>query len=379
MEHNNLKTISPYLFSNNKQRMSISLAYNQLDFEDKELTNNSWLVKRASPFAHTYNLKLLNLSHNEFKVAFEDWWVNGHENLDISHNNIQNLWTDEKALKDYRNVMKKGMKSVWISKNPINCGCENYLFMDFLLYSTRTKIVDLQHVRCPLWAKEACYMRFTILITLMTVVISIYTIILVVFIIYRKQINSIVKKRLSTFHRTNAQRKEKSYRILMDFCHQDEEFVNREMLSIMTTNESLQILTKVITDYRNSEFRMSKNFKRYVKDVKTRARVVVFSSNYLTETYGHIDIKKIHSEMLKAEKTIYIFADIGPDNSIYDFLEEQRDLRTTLKWNEENFWPKLYALLKSFVSSDELKKVEDTLIVPGDSLEPSKISLTNTP
>ncbi|XP_022826007.1 protein toll-like [Spodoptera litura] len=379
MEHNNLKTISPYLFSNNKQRMSISLAYNQLDFEDKELTNNSWLVKRASSFAHTYNLKLLNLSHNEFKVAFEDWWVNGHENLDISHNNIQNLWTDEKALKDYRNVMKKGMKSVWISKNPINCGCENYLFMDFLLYSTRTKIVDLQHVRCPLWAKEACYMRFTILITLMTVVISIYTIILVVFIIYRKQINSIVKKRLSTFHRANAQRKEKSYRILMDFCHQDEEFVNREMLSIMTTNESLQILTKVITDYRNSEFRMSKNFKRYVKDVKTRARVVVFSSNYLTETYGHIDIKKIHSEMLKAEKTIYIFADIGPDNSIYDFLEEQRDLRTTLKWNEENFWPKLYALLKSFVSSDELKKVEDTLIVPGDSLEPSKISLTNTP
>lgn len=222
-------------------------------------------------------------------------------------------------------------------------------------------------------------MRFTILVTLMTIVISIYTVVLVVFIIYRKQINSMVKKRLSTFHRSNSQRKEKSYRILVDFCHQDEDFVNRELLSIMTTNESLQILTKVITDYRNSEFTMSKNFKRYVKDVKTRARVVIFSSNYLTETYGHIDIKKIHSEMLKAEKTIYIFADIGPDNSIYDFLEEQRDLRTTLKWNEENFWPKLYALLKSFVIPDELKNVENTLIVPGDSLEPSKISLTNTP
>lgn len=92
MAHNNLKTISSYLFSNNKQRMSISLAYNKLDFEDKELTNNSWMVKRSSPFAHTYNLKLLNLSHNEFKVAFEDWWMNGHESLDISHNYIQNLW-----------------------------------------------------------------------------------------------------------------------------------------------------------------------------------------------------------------------------------------------------------------------------------------------
>lgn len=92
MEHNDLKTISSYLFSNNKQPMSISLAYNKLDFEDKEFTNNSWLVKRTSPFAHTYNLKLLNLSHNEFKVYFDDWWVNGHENLDVSFNKIQNLW-----------------------------------------------------------------------------------------------------------------------------------------------------------------------------------------------------------------------------------------------------------------------------------------------
>lgn len=92
MEHNNLKTISSHLFSNNKQRMSISLAYNKLNFEEKEMRNHSLVVKGISPFAETYNLRLLNLSHNSFKLTFEDWWINGHDSLDISHNLIVDIW-----------------------------------------------------------------------------------------------------------------------------------------------------------------------------------------------------------------------------------------------------------------------------------------------
>lgn len=92
MEHNKLRTISSYLFSNNRQRMSISLAYNQLSFENRELHNNSWIVNKVSPFADTYNLRLLNLSHNNFKHTFQDWWINGHDILDISYNSISSLW-----------------------------------------------------------------------------------------------------------------------------------------------------------------------------------------------------------------------------------------------------------------------------------------------
>lgn len=101
MEHNNLKLISSYLFSNNRQRMSISLAYNQLNFENKELENNSWTTNMISPFSHTYNLRLLNLSHNKFKFTFEDWWVNGHDILDISYNSISYLWVRINILWSY--------------------------------------------------------------------------------------------------------------------------------------------------------------------------------------------------------------------------------------------------------------------------------------
>lgn len=90
MEHNGLKTISSYLFSNNRQKMVISLAHNKLTFESKEMNNTT--TNKTSPFVHTYNLKLLNLSYNHFKYSFEDWWTNGHDNLDISYNHIRFLW-----------------------------------------------------------------------------------------------------------------------------------------------------------------------------------------------------------------------------------------------------------------------------------------------
>lgn len=246
------------------------------------------------------------------------------------------------------------------------------------------QIVDLKHVRCPLWAKEACYMRFTILITLMTIVISLYTIILVVFIIYRKQINSIVKKKLNAFQNSTPKKsKGKGFRINLDFCPQDEEFVLREMLPIMENTECLKsIIPPIKRTYKDSCFKKSANFKRYVKDVKPQARIVVFSSNYLPERFGHVDIKKIHSEMLKAENTVYVFADIGPENSIYAFLEEQRDVRRTLKWDEEYFWTKLLFMLKDFVLADEPKQMKEIFIAPPESFVNANLkslSLSNLP
>ncbi|CAB3250821.1 unnamed protein product [Arctia plantaginis] len=380
MAHNNLKTISSYLFSNNKQRMSISLAYNKLDFEDKELTNNSWMVKRSSPFAHTYNLKLLNLSHNEFKVAFEDWWMNGHESLDISHNYIQNLWVDEKTLKSYQSSLKKMMRHVWISENPLNCECRNYLFLDYIQNNIKTKIVDLQHINCPLWAKEACYLRFTIFISILTVVTALYIIIIIVFIIYRKHINHMLKKRLSTYARPLG--KTGMHNIAISYCDKDEEFVLKEVLPVMKCNKSLKVHTNPIRNF-SSKNRLIRHFTSCVKNENKYTTLVVFSSNYLTSTYCHVDIKKIHSEMLKAQNTIYIFVDIGPENSIYAFLEEQRDVTTTMVWKESNFWEKFFGILsngqakRKLIANHDLVRTKQAL--SAKIKLPSNISFSKLP
>lgn len=243
------------------------------------------------------------------------------------------------------------------------------------------QIVDLSNVQCPLWAKEACYMRFTILITLITIVISLYTIILIVFIIYRKQIKTIVKKKINNFHSPNP-KPNPAHRVNLDFCLKDEEFVNREILPVMNNTACLKSLWPDENTDTYLGYTKSANYKRYIKDVKPRARIVVFSSNMLLQRYGHVDIKKIHSEMLKTKNTIYVFADIGPENSIYAFLEEQRDVRRTLKWEEENFWTKLFEMVKEFVLADEPKQMNEIFIAPPESFVTENVkslSLSNLP
>ncbi|KAJ0177874.1 hypothetical protein K1T71_006747 [Dendrolimus kikuchii] len=381
MEHNRLKIISSYLCSNNKQRMVISLAHNRLDFQEKVFENNSWTVKTFSPFAHTYNLRFLNLSHNKFEVSFEDWWINGHESLDISHNCITNLWDKNKSNKNYVHLMKKPIRNLWLTKNPVLCECQNYLFIDFLQKSLRTKIIDIKTLHCPLWAKEACYMRFTIFITLLTSLVTLYVIIIVIYLVHRKDINYILKNKFYSLSQYRSKRND-IHNIIIKYVETDEEFVLKEVLPVLRTHKDLNIHTSLIKGSNNRENFMD-NFTSCVKDLYNCTTLVVFSPNYLTSTYSHVDIKKIHSEMLKAENTVYIFVDIGPENSIYAFLKEQRDGRTTVVWSEPNFWDRFFAIL-SACDTGKFKMnyeyyVQSNNIMSMKIKPPSDISFTKLP
>lgn len=79
------------LFSNNKQQMTIIMSHNQLDFENTIRDDNE-INRRISPFGDIIKMKSLDLSHNALKEIYDDWWLNGHESVDISYNNITRLW-----------------------------------------------------------------------------------------------------------------------------------------------------------------------------------------------------------------------------------------------------------------------------------------------
>lgn len=68
--------------------MSINLAYNKLNFKHQITDDNKIAYKSQSPFSHLHHLKMLNLSHNEIQNSFDDFWSNGHEEVDLSYNNI---------------------------------------------------------------------------------------------------------------------------------------------------------------------------------------------------------------------------------------------------------------------------------------------------
>ncbi|XP_045496838.1 protein toll-like [Colias croceus] len=339
MEHNKLKTITSYLFSNNRQRMTISFAYNELDFETKELRNNSWTVNKVSPFLHTYSLKLLNLSHNKFEVTYDDWWINGHENLDISFNSIQSLWNH--APYSYKTVVKKPMKQLWIGHNPLHCYCKNFKFLDFLKEHFKAQVKDESSMHCSIWKKEACNMRFTIFVCFISVSASLSTILMLFYLKYRKQLHSMIKNKLFNIsHSSNNKEKERS--VIIKYSEKDEEFVFKEILPGLRVHKNLRVHTKPIASDCNKE-NFIKQLKNSSKEGETT--LVIFSPNYLMSAYSHVNIKKIRGEMLKAKKTVYVFTDMGTENSIYAFLKEQRDRRTTILWNNPNFWNILLPVL----------------------------------
>ena len=235
------------------------------------------------------------------------------------------------------------------------------------------QVADLRRVKCPLWAKEACYMRFIVLISLMTIVSTLYTVILILFIIYRKQINLIVKNR---FRSLRHPKDKKVHKIIFKYCEQDREFVLNEVIPVMNFNVDLNIKT-ILSKKPSEKVKFINKFSNCFKDTNECGTIVLFSSNYLMSTYSHVDIKKIHSEMLKAENTIYIFADIGPENSIYAFLEEQRDVTTSLLWNEDNFWENIFGMLAAghntaYGENDELQETNKITITQAKM--PSNIS-----
>ncbi|CAK1544118.1 unnamed protein product [Leptosia nina] len=339
MEHNNLKTISSYLFSNNKQRMSISFAYNELDFETKELQNNSWTINKVSPFSHTYNLRLLNLSHNRFESSYDDWWTNGHENLDISYNKINYLWNHPTST--YKTIGKKTMKQLWISHNSINCNCKNFKFLDFLKEHFKAQIKDENLLHCSVWRREACNMRFIIFVCVISVSASLSTITIMLYLKYRKQLHTMVKNKLFQISKPSKDN-DKERSVIIKYSEKDEEFVLKEIVPGLRVHKSLKVHVKPIASDCNKE-NFIKQLKNSSKEGDTT--LVIFSPNYLMSAYSHVNIKKIRGEMLKAKKTVYVFTDMGTENSIYAFLKEQRDRRTTILWNNPNFWNILLPVL----------------------------------
>ncbi|CAH3983989.1 unnamed protein product [Pieris brassicae] len=339
MEHNNLKTISSYLFSNNKQRMSISFAYNELHFKNKELQNNSWTSNTISPFAHTFNLKLLNLSHNKFEATYDDWWINGHEHLDISYNYINYLWNHPTS--SYKTIGKKSTKQLWVAHNPLNCNCKNFKFLDFLKEHFKAQIKDESTIQCSIWRKEACNMRFIIFVCFISISASTSTIIMLLYLKYRKNLHSMIKNKLyKVTHPNEVEQQERT--VFIKYSENDEEFVLKEIVPGLRVHKGIKVHTKPIPSDCNKE-NFIKQLKNSSKEGDTT--LVIFSPNYLMSAYSHVNIKKIRGEMLKAKKTVYVFTDMGTENSIYAFLKEQRDRRTTILWNNPNFWNILLPVL----------------------------------
>ncbi|CAK1579482.1 unnamed protein product [Parnassius mnemosyne] len=336
MENNKLKLISSNMFENSKQNMWISFALNELNFENKILVNNSWKINASSPFMYTYNLKLLNLSHNQFKQVFADWWVNGHEKVDIRFNSIKNLWgvRENGMLQNNETTIKTPTKEVLVDNKNLICGCQNFWFLDFVQTHWKTKVAEVDFKHCNIWSFTVCYMTFYIMIFIIATFMVIAVIVTFMYFIYKQKVNAFLKRICFNLFRHTFYKKEDK-KIVVKYSIFDEEFVLQEIIPGLKDYDNAKIIMKPVMTHKNNLM------KKIMSENGIEMTFVIFSPNYLMTTYSQVNIKKIRGEMLKAKNTVYIFVDIGPDNSIYAFLKEQRDPQISILWNELNFWGKV--------------------------------------
>ncbi|CAG5046448.1 unnamed protein product [Parnassius apollo] len=336
MENNKLKFISSNMFENSKRNMWISFALNELNFENKIVVNNSWRINVDSPFLYTYNLKLLNLSHNQFKQVFTDWWVNGHEKVDIRFNSIKNLWdiAENGMLQNNERSIKTPTKEVLVDNKNLICGCQNFWFLDFVQTHWKTKVANVDFKHCSLWSYRVCYMKLYIMISTIIIFTVMAVVVIFMYFIYKQKFNKILKRICSNLFRHAFYKKEDS-KIVVKYSIFDEEFVLQEIIPGLKDYDNAKIIMKPVMTHKNNLLKKMKS-QNHIE-----ITLVIFSPNYLMTTYSQVNIKKIRGEMLKAKNTVYVFVDIGPDNSIYAFLKEKRDPEMSILWNEQNFWGKV--------------------------------------
>ncbi|KAG7309609.1 hypothetical protein JYU34_004081 [Plutella xylostella] len=352
VEENRLKTITSYLFSNNKQRMSINMAHNSLSFDGGEAGNDSWVARGVSPFARTYNLRMLNLSYNEFRITFDDWWLNGHENLDISHNHISHLWVSNHSLFDrlnqsyrsnhsllYRLKIKskekdhrqRCLKQLWMDNNPLVCDCRASIFLNELR-EMDTKGADSNLLNCKFMQTFYCDGHELTYFLVLPMLIALT----LLGIIYLE-----LKERWQA--KLDFSGKYRQIELTVSYSEKDEAFVLKELLPGLRERINVNCNLRPLKPTRRNKT-IVEHIKNYIK--KETVSIVVFSPNYLTECYCDIEIRKIRRIMRKQRNNIDVFLDVIDDNSLYEYLKSVANPMSSAFWSDSNFWDHLLPLIE---------------------------------
>lgn len=189
-------------------------------------------------------------------------------------------------------------------------------------------------------------------------------------------------KKLFKYYSKSDNNTDQYKNVIVRYSENDEEFVFKEILPGLKNHKNFKVQPKLVKT--NCKENFIKHFTNGSKEGDTV--LVIFSPNYLTSAYSHVNIKKIRGEMLKTKNTLYVFTDIGPENSIYAFLKEQRDQRTAILWSDPNFWNLLITMLSNgskkkvrFSSDNDVRSKLNTSLSSSKNKLVSNSSFTRLP
>lgn len=255
------------------------------------------------------------------------------------------------------------------------------------------QIMDVENIQCLVWNRRSCYINYTVMVLVVAFVVLLNIGVVALLIsVFRKIFCAALKKKLHTLNETREMQAElcdedetnrhitpvdKSavliyydkgeVAMLVDFDFRDTKFVNELLMPGLMKYGKTQIESptpKSITIPSKKE-KLLKWFKDCVCP-PSHILIIVFSPNFLMSQYSHVDIKKIQSKMARQVNSVFVFVDIGPENSVYTFLKDQRDRKNSVAWDEPNFWEKIAEIVDVEKIAVVHERSEDVLRVETD-------------
>lgn len=190
----------------------------------------------------------------------------------------------------------------------------------------------MDQLNCGYMQTSFCDVADISILFLVPFLLTINVLSIIALIVHRRRIYSFTKNVLE--YRNNKSKR--SLQSIVHFADEDEEFTFKNLLPGLRQNYP-EINVKPMSESMKCKWKYMKGFAKPYKYRDNVLKIVVFSPHYLTRAYRTINIRQIR-EAMRTKNTVYVFAEIDPENSVYAYLKEQRDPSVSVVWEEPNFW-----------------------------------------
>lgn len=272
--------------------------------------------------------------------------------LDIRGNNFTYL---EPSVIDYFN---KTDITLSLGENPWICDCKLTDLQSFLRIQ-ELKVLDFYNIRCTNFNEtlidvtegDLCPIILPPEVIIASTVISMFLILsgvlaTVTFWKYKEEIKVwLFTHRLCLWAVAHEEFDNKKYDAFISYSNKDEEFVNSDLVPGLESGDPKYKVCLHSRDWLPGAY-IQQQITQSVE--ASRRTIVVLSSNFIENVWGHLEFKTAHCQALKDRHNrviVIVLGEVPPENELDEELKLYLSTRTYLQFGDPKFWEKLrYAM-----------------------------------
>ncbi|EAA07066.3 AGAP010636-PA, partial [Anopheles gambiae str. PEST] len=330
------------------------------------------------------SVRWLNVSNNRLIALSAESLPKNLELLDVSGNQLTEI--DAVFI---QKLKSSTLLNITLSSNPWKCDCANPLLT--FAVDNAARITDYVVLQCidgqPINSatlKELCawLTLFRLYIVSAAVAVAFIGCILTIWLYVKYNLEIKVwlfKHNLLQWFATEEQiDMNKRYDAFISYSHKDEEFVTKELLPKLESEELNFKICWHVRDFMPGEM-IANEITKAVEE--SRRTIIILSLNYLESVWGQIEFSTAYLQSLadKCNRVIpIIYQDIGDIEQLDPQLQAYLKTNTYVRWDDPWFWEKLHYAMPHKRRLKGVQGTDNMCMESVDKRNPLKTPTTTT-